>query len=258
MLSMQSGVLSATSGPAEFKTAGDNAQRACAYVAKPYVPKFAWAALSELLPAMFGIAVLIIFGSRMELWQDLRKRLFHSSKDHGGRITMGQITKNSEDRHVPQQRQNRQSKQQAGRIQGIKGLSDSFYDEELGGRDDPSNPYGSRVNLSLNTTRAVLGGPTLKTSVQHITNAARDQRSPPHSPAQQHYSCSSTKGGVPPDPSNWPSWPSTYTATPTSPTCGSGKSLYSSDNIDLLTSPSRGNTYGQRKDDMMREASRYG
>ncbi|KAF9306438.1 hypothetical protein BGZ74_005983 [Mortierella antarctica] len=217
MLSMQSGVLSATSGPAEFKTAGDNAQRACVYVAKPHMPTFAWVAVSELLPAMFGIAVLMIFGCRMELWQDLRS-------------------------------------------------SDGFYDEDSGGHDNPTDPYGSRMNLSLNTTPAVLGGPTLKCSVQHITNTAMGQRSPPYSPAQQQYNLKSTSGGVPPDPSNWPSWPSTYTTTPTSPTSGylassptspgSGKSLYSSDDIDLLASPSRGSTYRQHKGDVVKEASR--
>ncbi|KAF9337766.1 hypothetical protein BG006_002801 [Podila minutissima] len=266
MVSMQSGVLSATSGPAEFKAAGDNAQRACVYVAKPHIPAFAWVAASELLPAMFGIAVLMIFGCRMELWQDLRTRLFHSSKGQDGTIMMGQITKDAKDRHLPQQKQNHLPKQQADKIQEIKGANDGFYDEDLGGPDNPTDPYGSRMNLSLNTTPAVLGGPTLKCSVQHIANTAMGQRSPPYSPAQQQYNLKSTRGGVPPDPSNWPSWPSTYTTTPTSPargyfassptSPGSGKSLLSADDIDLLASPSRGSTYRQHKDDVVREASR--
>ncbi|KAG0040225.1 hypothetical protein BGZ82_004470 [Podila clonocystis] len=259
MLSMQAGLLSATSGPAEFKTAGDNAQRACAYVAKPYVPNFAWAALSDLLPAMFGIAILIIFGSKMELWQDLRTKLFHSSKGQDGSFIMGQITKDAKDRHAPQQRQNHQPKQQAGRIQGIKGSGDGFYDEDLGGHDVPTNPYGSRVNLSLNTTPAVLGGPTLKPSVQHITNVGVGQRSPPHSSTQQHYSTR----GVPQDPSNWPNWPSTYTTTSpthghfvTSPTSPGGMSFYNPYDNDVPTSPSRGSTHRQHKDDVVGESSR--
>ncbi|KAF9375948.1 hypothetical protein CPC16_000442 [Podila verticillata] len=262
-LSMQSGLLSATAGPAEIKTAGENAQRACSYVAKPYVPNFAWAALSDLLPAMFGIAILIIFGSRMELWQDLRARLFHSSKGQDGSIMMGQITKDAKDRHVPQQKH--QQKQQP-KVQGMKSSSDGFYDEDLGSYDTAhANPYGSRVNLSLNTTPAVLGGPTLKPSVQHIANTSLGQRSPTHSPTGQQYNYNSTRGT--PDPSNWPTWPSTYTTTPASPTHdrlpssptspGQGSSFYNSEDVDAPTSPSRGTpTQRQYRDDVVGEASR--
>lgn len=263
-LSIQSGLLSATAGPAEIKTAGDNAQRACSYVAKPYVPNFAWAALSDLLPAMFGIAILIIFGSKMELWQDLRARLFLSSKGQDGGYMMGQITKDAKDRHVPQQKQ--QQKLQP-KIQGIKSSSDGFYDEDLGSHDTVhTNPYGSRVNLSLNTAPAVLGGPTLKPSVQHIANTSLGQRSPPHSPTGQQYKYNPTRGT--PDPSNWPTWPSTYTTTaapassshdrfPSSPTSpGHGRSFYSSEDIDTPTSPSRGTPIqGQYRDDVVGEAS---
>ncbi|KAG0034231.1 hypothetical protein BGZ81_005770 [Podila clonocystis] len=258
-LSMQAGLLTSTSDSAEFKTASDNAQRACSYVAKPYVPNFAWAVLSDLLPAMFGIAILIIFGSKMELWQDLRTKLFHSSKGQDGSVMMGQIEKDAKGRHVPQQKQNHQSKQQAGKIQGIKGSSD-VNDEDLGGHDVPTNPYGSRVNLSLNTTPAVLGGPPSKPSVQHITNVGVGQRSPPYSSTQQNDNYNSTRGGVPQDPSNRPNWPSTYTTTsPThghSPTSPGGMSSYIPYNNDVPTCPSRGSIHRQHKDDVVGESSR--
>ncbi|CAO3572237.1 unnamed protein product [Mortierella alpina] len=74
-ISVQNGVLSASSTQAQLKTAGRSAQDACAWIATPHVPWFPWATLAYLLPTVFGIIVLILFGSRLELWEDLRSKL---------------------------------------------------------------------------------------------------------------------------------------------------------------------------------------
>ncbi|KAF9580149.1 hypothetical protein BGW38_003327 [Lunasporangiospora selenospora] len=55
---------------------GEVAQRTCASIARPFVPSFSWAALSDTLPATFGCFLMIIFGTKVELWQDVAARLF--------------------------------------------------------------------------------------------------------------------------------------------------------------------------------------
>ncbi|KAG0047101.1 hypothetical protein BGZ83_007768 [Gryganskiella cystojenkinii] len=95
--------------PTELKAAGDVAQAVCASTARPFVPSFVWAATADLLPALFGIAVLIIFGSKMELWSDLRVRLFGGTDSTV--FIMGDITKENRDRNqmYQQQRHNQRS-----------------------------------------------------------------------------------------------------------------------------------------------------
>ncbi|KAF9103741.1 hypothetical protein BGX27_010399 [Mortierella sp. AM989] len=65
--------------PEQIRAVGLESQRSCANVAKPWAPNFAWASLADILPAMFGILLLIIFGSRVEFWNDLRQ-VFRGSK----------------------------------------------------------------------------------------------------------------------------------------------------------------------------------
>ncbi|KAG0297590.1 hypothetical protein BGZ96_005693 [Linnemannia gamsii] len=90
--SAKAGRLSLTSPTMDqFLAAGEVAQRACAPVAAPFVPSFIWAAITDLLPSMFGIAILIIFGSKLELWQDLRERLFGKRHPDNGKIMMGDM-----------------------------------------------------------------------------------------------------------------------------------------------------------------------
>ncbi|KAF8939286.1 hypothetical protein BGZ58_010183 [Dissophora ornata] len=75
--SIVSGILSLSNPtPEQIQMAGMEAQKVCASIATPFVPNFAWAALTDMLPAIFGSVVLGIFGSRSELWQDVRRRLF--------------------------------------------------------------------------------------------------------------------------------------------------------------------------------------
>ncbi|KAF8929407.1 hypothetical protein BGZ47_001066 [Haplosporangium gracile] len=77
----------------QFLAAGEYAQKACAPVAAPFVPSFVWAAVTDLLPSLFGIAILIIFGSKVELWRDLRERLFGKRYPDNGKIMMGDMPK---------------------------------------------------------------------------------------------------------------------------------------------------------------------
>lgn len=74
MISLQQG-LSVQSSQAQLKAAGERAQNACAWIAAPHVPWFPLAALAYFLPGAVGIIVLFIFGSRLELWVDLRRKL---------------------------------------------------------------------------------------------------------------------------------------------------------------------------------------
>ncbi|KAF9900395.1 hypothetical protein EC991_007418 [Linnemannia zychae] len=94
MEALTSGRLSAASTIDDVKAAGHVAQETCAIVAAPYVPSFTWAALADIMPAVFGIMILIIFGTKLELWQDLRRKIF--GKRDSAVLTMGDITKEEE------------------------------------------------------------------------------------------------------------------------------------------------------------------
>ncbi|KAF9151821.1 hypothetical protein BG015_006177 [Linnemannia schmuckeri] len=82
----------------QFLAGGEYAQRACAPIAAPFVPSFVWAAVTDLLPSLFGIAILIIFGSKVELWQDLRERLFGKRYPDNGKIMMGDMPQDGRDK----------------------------------------------------------------------------------------------------------------------------------------------------------------
>ncbi|KAG0304032.1 hypothetical protein BGZ98_006009 [Dissophora globulifera] len=76
-ISIESGILSLKNPTLDqIQAAGIEAQKVCAAVAAPFIPNFIWAALTDIVPAMFGLIVFAIFGSRMELWFDVRVRLF--------------------------------------------------------------------------------------------------------------------------------------------------------------------------------------
>lgn len=112
----------------QFLAAGEFAQRTCAPVATPFVPSFVWAAITDLLPAMLGIAILIIFGSKLELWQDLRERLYGKRYPDNGKIMMGDI---------PQDKRNKVYSKSSS-----PGTPNSV---DLAHVD---NPYGSQTNLA--------------------------------------------------------------------------------------------------------------
>lgn len=128
--SAKAGRLSLTSPTMDqFLAAGEVAQRACAPVAAPFVPSFVWAAITDLLPSMFGIAILIIFGSKLELWQDLRERLFGKRRPDNGKIMMGDM---------PQD--NRSKVYTKSLVPAVLSKGDLTH---------VNNPYGSKTNLAL-------------------------------------------------------------------------------------------------------------
>ncbi|KAG0317358.1 hypothetical protein BGZ99_006339 [Dissophora globulifera] len=96
MVSAQSGLLSPTSAADQLKAAGDTAQSVCAAIAAPNVPLYWWAALAEFLPASVGAVLSIIFLSKLDMWQDIRRRL--SGQDEEINFVMGDITKDAKDR----------------------------------------------------------------------------------------------------------------------------------------------------------------
>ncbi|KAF9311587.1 hypothetical protein BG003_007220 [Podila horticola] len=150
LLSIQAGTLSLTTTPtpAEFQAAGEVAQRACASIAEPFVPNFVWAALAEMTPASFGIAILFIFGTKLELWQDLHVRLW-GSKDSTVFI-MGEISKDTKDKNTQDQQhqhQPRHHKPQYHQGQRQQQQTDSeFYSDDL---ILDQNAYSSRDVLAL-------------------------------------------------------------------------------------------------------------
>ncbi|KAG0303440.1 hypothetical protein BGZ99_002683 [Dissophora globulifera] len=87
VISMQFGQLSSMPTAEQLKAAGDAAQKVCAAVAAPYVPLFSWSILADIMPAFPGIVLLIVFGSKMELWSDIW-RMFLGHKGETG-FTMG-------------------------------------------------------------------------------------------------------------------------------------------------------------------------
>ncbi|KAG0235280.1 hypothetical protein BGX31_004305 [Mortierella sp. GBA43] len=98
-ISAQSGLLSLTSPtPDQLQIAGDAAQRACASIAESNVPSFMWAAFADMLPATIGITNLIIFGTKLELWQDLRNLLCGAPRKTT-EYSMDRVSKESQDRH---------------------------------------------------------------------------------------------------------------------------------------------------------------
>ncbi|KAG9066392.1 hypothetical protein KI688_001618 [Linnemannia hyalina] len=79
----------------QFLVAGEFAQRTCAPIATPFVPSFVWATVTDFLPAMLGIVILVIFGSKLELWEDLRERLFSKRNPDNVKIMMGDMPQNN-------------------------------------------------------------------------------------------------------------------------------------------------------------------
>ncbi|KAG0370069.1 hypothetical protein BGX24_002154 [Mortierella sp. AD032] len=137
--SAQAGRISMTSPtPDQFVAAGEYAQRACASIAAPFVPNFKWAAWADLLPAIYGVLVLIIFGSKLELWQDLRERLFGKRYPNGGNIIMGTLTKDNGSRHNVYAN-NKHHRNENGPLTAGDAKNESSNIE---------NPYDSQTNLT--------------------------------------------------------------------------------------------------------------
>ncbi|KAK5815404.1 hypothetical protein F5H01DRAFT_380496 [Linnemannia elongata] len=201
--SVKAGRLSMTNPtPDQVIAAGEVAQRTCAAIAAPFVPNFAWAALSDIMPALFGIVILIIFGSKLELWHDLRERLFGRRGANGGKIMMGDISKESRDKmytkgpssgahkgNAPSPspaealalasaaasatNSHRQERYRRDLKVTTKQLDDTFYDEDLVHID---NPYGSQTNLTptsgISFQKTNNGGPILKNQAEYSNNLA--------------------------------------------------------------------------------------
>lgn len=190
--SVKAGRLSMTNPtPDQLTAAGEFAQKTCAEIAAPFVPNFAWAALSDIMPALFGIVIMIIFGSKLELWHDLGERLFGRRDVDGGKIMMGDISKESRDKMyakrpssgshkenepafsvaavtTPNHRQERYRRDLKVTTQQP---DDGFYDEDPAHVD---NPYGSQTNLTptgrITFQKTINGGPILKNQAEYNSN----------------------------------------------------------------------------------------
>lgn len=246
-----SGRLSATSTVDDLNAAGDVAQGACARIAVPYVPSFTWAALADIMPAVFGIIVLIIFGTKFELWQDLKSRIV-GEKDTAVFI-MGEVSKDHQHRPLSPEEQQHQNQEHVHFSQTTKAdrgrsQDNDFYSDDLGlgaiefnsrdmimaayeaeipryGGKQSRSRSGSHAAPPLPITEATYGGATRKTSVtiQDIDREPIYYRNPEPTMAQQdpilkrlfheQHALLVTDGAVP-----WPSWPSSTSTNSSSPT----------------------------------------
>ncbi|KAG0275281.1 hypothetical protein BGZ95_008964, partial [Linnemannia exigua] len=256
MEALASGRLCETSTMEEVKAAGDVAQRACAKIAVSYVPSFTWAALADIMPAVFGIIVLIIFGTKLELWQDLHTRIF-DKRDSTAFVKDDIVTKedDTKGRHCQplspeeQQHQNYHSHSTKGQ-RPAKDINDFYSDDLILGTASDFNSrdmmvmatqetetprYGGRQSRSRSGshaappatpfTEATYGGATRKTSV-----TIQDDREPiyyrkpePLPPQQElfqkHLFHEQHAKLVTEGAVPWPSWPSsTSTTTSSTPT----------------------------------------
>ncbi|KAF9120040.1 hypothetical protein BGW39_011723, partial [Mortierella sp. 14UC] len=201
MDALKSGRLSAASTTNDVIAAGNVAQAACAKVAAPYVPSFTWAALADIMPAVFGIMILIIFGTKLELWQDLQSRIF--GKRDSTVATVSDVTKEEEDsknlrrrplspEELQHQNYHSHSTKAGAQTRGQQGKDDNdFYSDDLGlGTESETNSrdmmlirashesetprYGGKQSRSRSGSHAVppatpfteatYGGATRKTS----------------------------------------------------------------------------------------------
>ncbi|KAF9186283.1 hypothetical protein BGZ50_002566 [Haplosporangium sp. Z 11] len=152
MSSTLAGKLSATIPTLEELTVvGDMAQSACASIAYPYVPSFLWAALADLVPAVFGIMILIIFGSKLELWQDLRIQLFGRDSTV---FIMDNLTRDRNDKdHRHQQSEGQQHLNKLnGHRQSSHTQDGGFYSDKLLLEDNAYNNHDTLAPRSESRT----------------------------------------------------------------------------------------------------------
>ncbi|KAF9103019.1 hypothetical protein BGX27_010779, partial [Mortierella sp. AM989] len=199
--SVHSGLLSATSTPADFKTAGEIAQSSCASIAHPFVPSLAWAAVTDVFPAIIGVITLIIFGSKVELWKELRKQLCGGSKRKDKTVfIMNDIQKDGRPHQLKRHQSQKESQQQQKAQNQAENHNDKdgFYSGELSlspsaynscdvltnsqGRSNAndgdlqvSHPCGTDNALPSSLTKVVsfstsatYGGPTKKSSIKIV------------------------------------------------------------------------------------------
>src|SRR5690606_13391451 len=61
-----------TNGLSEFwiGSPGDFAQRTCAPIAEPFMPRFRWAAIADYFPSILGIVVFLTFVTKIEIYYE--------------------------------------------------------------------------------------------------------------------------------------------------------------------------------------------
>ncbi|KAF9353342.1 hypothetical protein BGX34_011632 [Mortierella sp. NVP85] len=118
----------------QIRAVGEASQQACASIAQPFVPNIVALSLKEILPAVLGIVILGIFGSRRELWRDL-KTWWLEGRRARRRLWCGRATDLSE------MEEDDDRKDQQDGYPGIHGdLTNAM--SALVTRDDDSSYYG--------------------------------------------------------------------------------------------------------------------
>lgn len=116
--------------PDELQAAGDAAQSACASIVSGHVPSFIWAAFADMLPATVGIMILVIFGSKLELWQDMRT-LFLGAPQTTMEFGMTNPPKGNRDRHNRHYSQQQEQLQQLPQQQYEPQEKESIQDRNI-------------------------------------------------------------------------------------------------------------------------------
>ena len=115
---------------------GEASQQACASVAQPFVPNIVTVSLKEILPAVLGIVILGIFGSRKELWRDLKTWWLEGRRARRRRLWCGRATDLSETEEDDR-------KEQQDRYRGIHGdPTNAMSSLAAVTKDDDSSYYG--------------------------------------------------------------------------------------------------------------------
>ncbi|KAF8983121.1 hypothetical protein BGZ46_010856 [Entomortierella lignicola] len=216
----------------DIQGAGEVAQAACASVSRPHVPSFTWAAVSDLFPALLGIMTVVIFGSKLEMWRELRHELFgRFSREDKTIFVMDDIRKEDQS-HQPTQYPSQEKLQQQAQDHVDKELFNSgeitlnsnnahdilTYNYTSWAKGD--SIITSPTKATSFSTAATYGGATRKASFKIV-----DDREPIlyHNPdleaaalsqqkseqQQKEYALNVTEGSVP-----WPSWPTTTYTSP--------------------------------------------
>ncbi|KAF9975359.1 hypothetical protein BGZ73_001001 [Actinomortierella ambigua] len=120
-ISTPSATVADLTSDATVSSLGDAAQQTCLAITSPHVPVFWKLVFSDMAPAVFGLCIFLIFGSKAELWQDWHEYLFERSAkmpwdEQKPHRVIGTVT--SASNNPPDAQEKRHSSQDGGTTKG--------------------------------------------------------------------------------------------------------------------------------------------
>ncbi|KAF9915996.1 hypothetical protein BX616_004884 [Lobosporangium transversale] len=230
MISIQAGRLSLTPTADQLIIAGEAAQAACASIAGPYVPSFPWAALAEVMPAILGTIIGLIFGTKVELWQDLRTQLFgnrnsailttdgNTKGDRELNLSQAHEHPLDEQYQTKQQRTTKDNDFYSGGLGSDQGFYNSHdilaqsvvhYDNDKLESSMPSSPTTpTSPSPAAGTFRSSLRKGSITIDTIHRPSIGQDIQTPKSMKMTQERAQLVAEGAEP-----WPAWPSSILHT---------------------------------------------